>query len=126
MSVIESICILLGVKIGEEWYDQHGMKYRITYQGLECQLDTGGEWLFAPDIKYRALILEDLKPMWRPNKGDMYYIPDFCCEELCIKLIWHGNAEDLKRFDNGLVFKTSEKARECTEIILDLYNEWRV
>ncbi len=117
---MSEVAELLEVKLGEVFKidDCRSVAkeyFRLTEDGLE-QSDTadgewreGDEWILALLLTGEADII---KMPWRPNKGELYYvprisiIPKYAYDIRC----WEDKECDMKYYRIGLVCKTSAEA----------------
>lgn len=124
MILLEKICEELGVDIGERWTGSDGYDYKITEEGLIgfYYPTSDNEENFDADTElWVNIILGELRPKWRPEVGQTYYIPYIHSkeEERQLNYIWEdGRRTDKFLWDNNLVFKTKEEAIEATNKML--------
>ena len=61
-----------------------------------------------------------VKLPWKPRKGEKYYVPRIAVrpEDRQYYYYWSNSGVDIKRYDMGLVCKTSEEAIALTEKML--------
>lgn len=118
--MLELICKELGVEIGEEWKNDVGDTYKIDRDGLFYKYSIG-DWEEVSSFDYMKLLKGVLKPIWKPKKGEEYYVPDIMSikDLRYYNYTWFDDDIDEFYFSKNIVFKTKEEAIECTNYMLD-------
>lgn len=122
MSLLEVICKELGVEIGENWLGNDGFYYCINPDGQIDELNKDKELLDYGYEFWEIILLEKLKPVWKPKKDEIYYVPtiDWGFDEL-----WNywrfDSSHEICRYheDKGMICKTKEEAIEMANKMLE-------
>lgn len=128
---------LLGVELGQSFKitsDTEGdyqNYYRFTENNCLEMSDDGVEWKMttaAALLKY--ILMGDIRIIklpWKPRKGEKYYVPRIAVrpEDRQYYYYWSNSGVDIKRYDMGLVCKTSEEAIALTKKMLAVVKEAR-
>lgn len=69
-----------------------------------------------------SYIKYNLEP-WKPQNGDLYYTPDFCCAKMFMTRKWTNQPCDEDAYANGLVFETWGEARDMCMKMVELARE---
>ena len=121
MSLLNVMCKELGVEVGEEWLGNDGDKYKITKNGeLQCWFNVARVWNTLDNEWYRRLLTGELKPVWKPMIGTVYYVPRISDTFRYDFYRWKDNDVDNWFLRNNLIFKTEEEAIEFTNKMLEV------
>ena len=123
--MLEMICKELGVEVGEEWLGDDGYEHQISKKGtLRTYIRQGAsvERCEISNELWLDIVVGELKPVWKPQKGDKYYIPyiDAIEEERYNFLYWKDEDTDNWYRHNDLMFKTKEEAIERANEMLEV------
>ena len=123
---------LFGVELGEvffirEYPSDSKMYLKFTENGLERSLDKDS-WAKAAGWVWELIITGALKINklpWRPREGEKYYVPRIAIrpEDRHYYYYWDNDGSDIKRYDMGIVCKTSEEAVALTKKMLAVAKE---
>jgi hypothetical protein len=70
-----------------------------------------------------SLTFEVTKPVvgWKPQEGQVFYAPDLMSLMLPVKeFVWSGNQTDYMLYYDGMVYSTSQEARERYHVLKTL------
>lgn len=127
---------LLGVELGQSFKivdDTYGIRqsyYRLTEEN-GCEIsDDNTSWVTVSAEVLKWLIMGDVRIVklpWRPQIGEKYYIPRIAIrpEDRHYYYYWDNDGTDIKRYDMGIVCKTSEEAVALTKKMLAVVKEAR-
>ena len=122
MNLLEKICKELGVEIGETWESNDGYEYKINEYGEIWEWDKlHDEWIQST-FTLRDVVIGELRPVWKPKDGEMYYTPRFTHDQnhrYCAD-VWRNGKWDNWAYDNKLIFKTKEEAINCAHEMIIL------
>ena len=114
---------LLGVEFDEEFSTtESSIRYKLTKRGLQSYNITRAWWEDASHTLTKLLtgyIDVELSP-WEPKIDETYYIPRPDTESRFAVTRWQGGENDVYRYSQGLVYKTSREAIELAEEMLDV------
>lgn len=99
--------------------------YMITDNDIVVKEDDDS-WVSVPNVLYKLLTGKSKikKPLWKPNIGDRYYVPNLERHDI-IKGNWDDTSFDSYRYNNGLVFRTEEEAQNMLNEILSFVKKER-
>ena len=122
--MLNLICDKLCIVIGEEWLGDNGKTYMINNFGALWEVENPN--LSGKDIQsnWMLLLTGKLKPLWKPNKGAMYYVPEIQSSDVDDRYVmasWNGGYTDIHRLTNNMVFSTKEGAIEAANEMLKLW-----
>ena len=129
-SHMEEVAKMFGLELGEvfkvtdDTYGAYQLYHRFTENNCLEMSDDGVEWKMttaAALLKY--ILMGDIRIIklpWKPRKGEKYYVPRIAVrpEDRQYYYYWSNSGVDIKRYDMGLVCKTSEEAIALTEKML--------
>lgn len=96
--------------------------YKIVEDGL-IQYDRERDcWNLAPRM-LTEILAGYVKPVWKPTKGEKYYVSDFCNRDLWECCLWDDEECDEELYEKGVVFKTKEEAIEMAKKMLAVAKE---
>lgn len=113
--MLEAICRELGVEVGKKWLGSDGYYYCISESGQIEVLNKDGELLNYGYAYWEDIFTNKLKPIWKPKRGERYFIPDLTGDSGFRSMVWVGDDWDKQCFEKRLVFETIEEAIEKTE-----------
>lgn len=122
MTLLEKICEELGVDVDEHWQGSDGGTYVFDEVGqLHCcdeNIESGG--YINVNAIIPKLLIGDLRPVWKPEKGDYYWTIRFTAEEIVEEYTWEDYQIENRLLERGLVFRTKEEAKEACEKMLSV------
>lgn len=125
MNLVKKICEHLGVNIGKAWEGTDGNIYKLDEKDGLWNYDKSNDLWFIHHYKINDILTEKVKPKWKPEYQDVYYIPvphNVSPYKWCLG-VWGGDEHDERIYNDGLAFRTKEEATECSEKILRLLKE---
>ena len=128
MNLVEKVCHELGVEVGEEWLGIDGNYYIIDKKGklrMVSYFDDLEESVFEYEADISKILVGELKPLWIPKHGTIYYIPDIFVKDLCLVERWENLDIDYMYSKRGLVFETEEEAVAMAKKIIEFIGEER-
>ena len=101
--------------------------FRITSAGMESRGENQKEWDCARRMLVDLLEGKDAikKKPWKPNEGDLYYIPSESNDSRVEDYQWGGDEFDYKLFESGFVCRTKEEAIELADKFVKVAR-WRI
>lgn len=125
---------LLGVelmetfKIADDIFGEHPKYYRFAENVCLEASNDGGKWETADAGVLEDILMGDVRIVklpWKPQEGEKYYVPRIAIRpyDRHYYYYWDNSGVDIKRYDMGLVCKTSEEAIALTEKMLVAINE---
>lgn len=120
---MNKVANILGVQLNEIFHIVgHGNKqYLLSEFGYLCKVADGVE--LPVDDGLDKLIIGAYviagKPS-TPERGSVYYTPDFSCPVLFRPGIWSAEPHELEAYKNGVMFKTPDEAIETAKKMLEV------
>ncbi len=125
-SYMTKVAEMLGLKLGETFRiikdnDERIRYFRLTEEGIIVSQDSV-HW--SDDTT--TFVLEDIlagrakvTPLsWKPEKDEVYYIPNISNAIGYSPFYWFEDDTDIKHYNLGLVCKTKERAIKLTQKML--------
>ena len=129
MSLLEMICKELGVEVGEKWLGDDGYEHQISKKGtLRTYIQQGAsvERCEISNELWLDIVAGELKPVWEPQKGEMYCLPDptsLFDGYGYGKRVYSNSEKDKWALKNKLMFRTKQEAIECANKMLKAIKE---
>lgn len=125
-NIMEKIAKDVGLELFEEFrMKDYSEEYRISPCGVEAK--KGGRW----EINTAALYIictgraEIIKKPWMPKSNEQYVFLDIAIEERLLKSVWYATDVDIRRYNDGLVFKTEEEAEQMAKKVIGFLRKER-
>ena len=132
---IAEVAKIFGVELGEPFkitsgiQDDYQSYYRFTENNcFETSYD-GVEWKTTiAAVLLKHILMGDIRIVklpWKPREGEKYYVPRIAIQpyDRHYYYYWDNDGTDIKRYDMGIVCKTSEEAVALTKKMLAVAKE---
>lgn len=124
--MLEKICEILDIKIGEVWESKNGGYYlldeggRLWYRNTKCD-----KWISAL-TELPELLRGDIEPVVKfiPKRGDRYYTPSIATGRKYNHWVHENRELDKENIKLGLVYRTKEEAITRANEILKILEEY--
>jgi hypothetical protein len=129
---IAEVAKALGLELEEVFCidgDEH--YFRLTDTGLETKRNfESKDWYLEITATLNSLLIgenEVIKLPWKPDNGEIYYVPDVTTDKKYSIWKWFNFECDQLHYQRGVVFKTAEEAiTVADEIISNCKERWNV
>lgn len=125
MNKMKEVAKLFNLELEEEFKIKgyEPTVYKFTEEGL-CFISFLGEWAVS---QYMLIDLlngkNEIVKKWKPEKGEVFYIPAPHYPELHTRCVWGNSVWDEHRYNKILVFRTKEEANEASKKMLKALEE---
>lgn len=116
-SRMAGVAALFGLELGEVFHIRNAKcvindDFKFTEEGLMRSSWPSDVWETAKavDLKYLLNGTYSIIKLWKPNNGEVYYVPLTSVVSLSSKVVWIGDKYDYLRLSKGVVCKDKEEA----------------